>query len=462
MVILYVLLLLLYVGLTGLYFWTQPQATAVPSWPQIGLPPRDPEKITTCSHDADCQDPHSVCLGSTCVPKLLRGEGECDPAHGQWISYAVKGGVFAVCVCTDDRLFSQKVFGGDCNVNVACGPHGRYVPLPGGGGGTCDCDPGYVAAPNLECQKVPLLEYMKSLPCEQNELHVSSIREEDGFHAEYLRRRIATQKCVKRPCSFDALSGRPLKYGKYKHNWGCVCDPKYGLFGVVLEGLDKKYLSSPGFDACASIFEKDPTEPIDVKLVTYFYLEKREPISLLLFDRLKDAAAADLLPVFRERGGGGGPLMLRQSLWRYDYAQHFFREHEHYHARTRKVYKDPMFGMEVIDEALYHDHFKPAYCSDTHRVWLAGHRDRVAAYLVLYKSPVCKIHDQDANADPMFRGRTVVNPNHVTFQDYPELQRFNAFVLHYDAAVGRWSLDLDYPFQTDLYRSINTNAPVYP
>lgn len=450
MLILYVLLLLLYVGLTGLYLWTQQKPTSVPPWPQIALPPRDPEKITTCRHDADCQDPNQVCLGKTCVPKLLRG-GECDPAHGQWISYAVKGGVFAICFCTNDRLFSQKVFGGDCNTNVGCGPHGRYVPDRGG---SCDCDPGYKAAPNFECQKVPLLEYLKTLPCEKNELRVSFLSEEDGFHAEYLQR-LATKKCVKRPCSFDALSGRPLKYGKYKHNWGCVCDPKYGLFGVVLEGSNKKYLSSPGFDACASIFEKDPTEPIDVKLVTYFYLQQREPISLLFFDRLKDA---DLVPLFREKGG---QLMLRQSLWRYDYAQHFFQEHDRYHARTRKVYKDPMFGVEVIDEALYYDKFKPDYCHNTYKVWHVGYRDRVAAYLVLYESPVCKIQDQDPKADPIFHGRTVVNPNHVTFQDYPELHRFNAFVLHYDAAARRWSLDLDYPFRTDVYRALNTNAPVY-
>lgn len=456
MLIVYVLLLLLYVGLTALYLFAQKKPTPVPSWPVLPPPPRDDPDLaiatTTCRRDTDCPLTH-VCLGTTCVPKLLRG-GKCDPAHGRWISYAMKGGAaFAICACIDDRLFTQKVFGGDCDANVACGAHGKYLPEQS----SCECDKGYrAAAVGLACEKVPLLEYLKTLPCEKNELGVSSIRDEDGFHPDYLLRRLEKQKCVKRPCSFDALSGRFLKHGRYEHDWGCVCDPKYGLFGVVLEGVGKKYLSSPGFDACASIFDRDPQEPIDVKLVTYFYLEKREPVSLVLFD----PRDSDLLaPAFR---GRGGPFMLHQSPWRYDYAQRFFQEHPRFNARTRKIYKDSMFGIEVANEALYYSDFKPEYCNTPIRIWLNAGQDRVAAYHVLYQSPVCKMLDRDPS---VFRGRVIVNPNHVTFRAFPELHRFNAFVLHFDptdGGSGRWTLDLDYPFNVDLYRSIATNAPVYP
>lgn len=449
MLIVLFLLLFLYIGLTCLYVFMQTKSTSFQPWPLLNIPPKDPEMITTCRTTNDCLHNH-VCLQNTCVPKLLRG-GECHPAHGQWISYVLKGGVFAICSCYNNQLFSQKVFGGDCNVNVGCGPHGRYIPEQK----SCHCDPGYKAS-NLTCQKLPILDYLKTLPCENDELKISEIKKKDGFHEDYLKR-LNEQKCVKRPCSFDALSGRPLKHAKYEEDWGCVCDPKYGLFGVVLNGLDKKYLSSPGFDACATIFLKDPQEPMKVKLVTYFYLEKREPVSFILFDRLNDS---DLVPIFK---GKTGQFMLRQAPWQYDYAQYFFKKHEKFNARIRKVFKDPMFGIETTNEALYYDDFKPDYCHTLIQPWLNKAHDKVAAYKVLYNSPVCKIMDTDTQADPIFRGRIVLNPNHITFQGYPTLHRFNAFVLEYDADVGlgQWTLDLDYPFQINLYQSIDTNAPLY-
>lgn len=448
MLIVFFLLLFMYIGLTCFYAFVQIKSTPISSWPLLTLPPQDPKKIVSCRTTQDCLLNY-VCLGNTCVPKLLRG-GECDPAHGQWISYTLKGEFFAICSCFDNTLFSQKVFGGDCNVNVGCGPHGRYVP---GKDEPCECDAGYVGV-GFTCQKLNMLEYMKTLPCEDDEHKVSEIRVEDGFHTDYLAK-LDPESCVKRPCSFDALSGRPLKHARYQHDWGCICDPKYGLFGVVLEGKDKKYLSSPGFDACASIFLKDPTQPMDVKLVTYFYLGEREPISFILFDQLIDA---NLIPVFREKMG---QFMIRQSLWRYDYAQYFFKEHKQFNARTRKVYKDPMFGMEMTNEALYYDDFEPEFCNTPILAWLFRPQDRVSAYNVLYKSPVCKISDHDADADPIFRGRTVVNPNHITFKEFNLLHRFNAFVLQYNAVIGQWTLDLDYPFNMNLYQSIKTNAPYY-
>lgn len=123
-----------------------------------------------------------------------------------------------------------------------------------------------------------------------------------------------------------------------------------------------------------------------------------------------------------------------------------------------------MFGVEVINEALYYDDFEPTYCNDSILVYLSRyHHDKVAAYKLLYDNPVCKIGDNDRIADPMFRERTIVNPYHITFQRHLELHRFNAFVLHYNAAVGlgQWILDLDYPINIDRYQFLETNAPVY-
>lgn len=440
MLIAFWFLLLMYVGLCVLYAYEKPELAArVEPWPLLPTaPPKSASQQTAaCEDDSECP-PHHVCLGNACVPKLLR-DGDCTLPYGQWISYDKKGITFAVCSCTQDQLFTQNVFGGDCTVNVGCGVHGIFRE------DRCECDPGYVAE-GLTCRKLPVLETL--VPDEFDD-DVSVIRGGTGFHADY---DVAPAKFVRKPCTFDALSGRPLRHAFHDPEWGCVCDPRYGLFGVVLDGSNKTYLSTEGYDACASVFEdKDPQDPIEVRLVTYFYLGEREPVSLILFENLikkKDAAASE-------------NLMVRQHLWRYDYAQYFFRTHPKFHARLRKLYLDPVFKWETINDAYYVDDFAPGHCAGLSYHW---RNDKASAYRLLYANPVCFVPPEgDAVADPAFHDRYVLNPLHLTFDHFQDLPRFNAFVLRYDATVGieRWTLDLDYSLNVDLYRNIPTNAPDY-
>lgn len=431
MVAIFWLLFLMYIGLASLYTLTQTEPVDIQPWPILPTVPKELERTeTACQATADCP-PNHVCLGGTCIPQLLRGH-ECDPATGEWMSYERGGATFAICVCLNNQLITQKYFGANCDVNVGCGVHGHYIPERN----ACKCDPGYKAV-GLTCQKVPVLEG----ECDSDEPL-------DGFHPDY------PTKCVKRPCSFDALSGRPLKQARYDPDWGCVCDPRYGLFGVLLDGTNKKYLNSEGFDACASIFLKEPQSKLDVKLVTYFYLGKREPVSLIVFDNLKEE---DLAPLFR---GYGGQFMIGQSLWRFDYAQHYFKNNRYFRARTRHIEVTTIYRMEIVNEFKYIDYFKPTTCEAIPRFSEGRRNQRVDAYDVLYKSPVCLELDPTS----IFYDRFIVNPQQLTFSKFPHFVRFNAFVLHFDARVGyeRWTLDLDYPFNVDNYIAIETNVPVYP
>lgn len=461
MLIAYTFLLVLYLGLTLLYAFAQPKPTPIPPWPLLPTPQALIPSAVHCNVDADCESNH-VCLTQTCVPKLLRG-GTCDTETGHWISYKMRNTWFAICTCLNPELFTQNIFGGNCNVNVGCGVHGHYDPKLD----TCICEPGYKTVQfndgRQTCQKVPVFEYMTQCDPDEFEVSTSEGLVQKGFHAEYIHRLTSAQskpvKCVKRPCSFDALSGRPLKHGKFVPDWGCVCDPTYGLFGVVLKGKNKTYLKTEGFDACASIFVKDPQRPIDVKLITYFYLEQREPISLIVFEPTRKK---DLIPLL---SGKKGPWMIQQPLWRYDYAQYFFKTNHTFRARLRSVSYTEFFYVKHFNEFDYDDQFVLRHCHTVPHMLTQKPMDIQKVYRVLYKNPVCVVDENDFVAHPQYKDRVIVNPLQLTFRDphYENLPRFNAFVLQYDAEVGfeRWTLDLDYPYNVDVYRTINTNVPNY-
>lgn len=428
MLVVYWFLLLMYITLCVLYVYAKPKPVHVKPWPLLPVAPKTTQSVFACEDDLDCS-PNHVCLGHTCLPKLLRGS-DCTLPYGQWVAHIKKGITFAICSCVNDELFTQKLFGGDCTVNVGCGVHGTFNLQEN----KCECDAGYVAD-GLTCRKLPVLEYITE--CGPDELNVSEMTQ---FHPDY---NVYPAKCVKKPCSFDALSGRPLQHAFHDAEFGCVCDPKYGLFGVVLKGANKKYLNmTRGYDACASIFVKDPQDPIDVKLVTYFYLGEREPVSFILFQNVKD-----VISVFDSEN-----FMIRQQDWRFDYAQYLFRTQPQFHARIQKLYKDPIFHIETVHNVNVND-FTLRDCSSLMNDY---QNDKVSAYQVLYANPVCKVI-----ADPIFHDRVILNPNHLTLNDFNELPRFNAFVLHYDKSLERWSLNLDYSLDTDLYRSIDTNVPKY-
>lgn len=121
-------LTLLYIVLLILFIWLrQRDKTTIQSWPllpdpQSFLEPHAQNK--TCQTDTECPA-HHVCLKSQCVPKLLRGENCTADTGGKWIAYFYRKIQFAICACLKPDIFTQRLFGGDCNVNIACGAHGH-------------------------------------------------------------------------------------------------------------------------------------------------------------------------------------------------------------------------------------------------------------------------------------------------------------------------------------------------
>lgn len=451
----YWILTLLYLGLIIYYVWMQQKENFIQAWPLLSPPPLAEEQNKTCQVDKDCPA-HHVCLGFRCVPKLLRGEDCNSETGGRWISYLYRKTNFAICACSKPDIFTQKLFGGNCDVNIACGSHGIYDMRKR----TCACDPGFKpSSSGLDCEKLPVLEHMKMRPCDDtSELKVSE--RPDLFHPDYLQKLISDDvKCVKKPCNFDALTGKPITNAIYKSGWGCICDPRYGLFGVKIDN-EQKYTRDEGFDGCVGIFSREPATPsTHVDFYTYFYLEKRDPISFMVFHGLDPATV--IAPLKERVSQSGGKLVMGQKKWSRDYAQYFFHRRRSVTVRKRQCYAHPAFPWyESCNEFVYKDKYIARNCKDTQKERkLFSFNTHAAAYTDLYAHPVCHIQDREENVDPKYWDTFVSNPIHLTYDPHPNLFRSNGFVLQYDVTHSKWIVDYAPPYNFDLYKAIETNVP---
>lgn len=471
----YWILLFLYIGLLFLYSQSSPEVTPIEPWPLLSAPATESARLpASCRTSADCPA-HHACLQNACVPKLLRG-GTCDAKTGEWSVHVYRGVPFAVCTCKRPDVYNQKYFGGNCDVRVACGLHGQFNPDDE----TCTCDPGYRPGPNYTCERAPVLERVALDPCGPGEIEVEAIRPEDGFHPDYVAKLKGVVKCVRRPCTFDALSQRPLQHGRFEPNWGCLCDPRYGLFAVTLEGKDKKYLRTPGPDACASIYKK--REPwTEVELTTFYYLDQRPPLSFIKFHFAPSRFLPPLkvhphlaLPVFdthdhflqspfptvaKEEG-----LIVGQT-WPYTYMQHVL-ENKKLAVRTRECRLNPwLFNSETCDEKIIEYPYRRIPCNLIKRTRPAygGDTDHVKAYREMYRYPICVLTADDPGNDPnsnsIFLGKTILNPYLLTYQEAPHLFRTNEMNMTFRFREKRWSVDFGDGYRVDDYRRMDTNAP---
>ena len=433
MLIAYSILLVLYISLAILYAFTKKNSVSIPSWPLLFSNDSADIEHIPCKTHADCPANH-VCLNNQCIPKFLK-DGTCSAQTGQWKTYDIKGKWFAICQCTNEKLFTQPTFGADCTLSIACGVHGNYDIRSG----RCKCDPGFEEK-DLRCRKMTVMEFQRTQPCASDEKSVSTLmRNVYPFHEKYLSN-FSQDTCVKNPCTFDALTGRPLKNAFHKANWGCVCNPLYGLFGVRLLPDDIPYLQDNGFNACASIFTEDPEEAVDVKCVTYFYIQNREPLSIILFENVP---TDKLQPHFKNING---PFMLSDTNWKYDFSQFLLSFPDpSIRLRIRREEEPNSIQLAHKFRFQYYIPFTSVPCTK------GGYPDMdlKLAYKILYQEPVCLA----PSSDHLYGDRYILRPEHVLYQkNIDDTPRYNAFVLEYEAYVKKWTLDIDYPYKVDFYR----------
>lgn len=438
------ILVFLYILLIFVYAWYIPN-NRIPSWRPI--PTHEDTTTTTtsytpCSSLEECP-PHHVCLLGECIPLLLRGD-TCNELTGTWSVTDVRGKTFAICTCTFPHLVTQKHFGGNCDVDVACGTHGFYNTVHH----ECECDDGYraVREPHPTCKKLTAVERINLYPCEDDEVNVGDVRPSDGFARTFLSLH-TDKKCFKRPCTFDALTGRPLKHGRYEPGVGCVCDPTMGLFGVRLDAFGE-YVDGKGYNACASILSRDPDEPLEVDLYAYFYLLNRLPVAFIEF---RNVPTRYVLSVFAKKE----TIRVSQE-WPFDYMQYAFRNALPYTTRTRSA------RMNVWSYTMSYKEWESRSnemieCRDLSLTLHRGQDPHSNVYKLLYQYPVCHIEAWDDKVPEPYRGRYVLNPFYLLLKIYPHFARSNGVIFKYRG--GAWNLDIAEPYDLDTYVLEQSHVP---
>ncbi|GBN11304.1 hypothetical protein AVEN_149959-1 [Araneus ventricosus] len=441
MLMYWVFVIILYGILILFYVWCKPDVVVHP-WPLLEISPPS-TTVTTCKDTRECPPDH-VCMNGQCIPLFLSGE-DCDPATGKRVLFEWKGRTFVVCQCTDSSLVHQKHFGGNCDVDVACAPHGRYNSQTG----QCDCDPEYLPVSTTlvpTCRRMTAMERKNFWPCEADEIYRDKIKHSDGFAPEYLKTH-ADKKCFKRPCTFDALSGNPLKHARYEEGVGCECQPQWGHFGVRLE-TSGKYVRGNGPNACVSLYGFELQTKM--KLFSYFYMLLRKPISFIQYEVLFKMF---LQEPFKHLMVFNSPFLQIGQEWPDDPIQQFFRKKEvkNFNVRTRRCYVDNVFYIETCDEWLMQRNIRPL-CRTIPNLLYAKERTRSKhqiAYELLYQAPICYIHSADDDIAEKYRGRYVSNPFHMTLEAEPNLIRSNGIQLEYKEK--EWHLDFADGYDMNIY-----------
>lgn len=444
----YWILLALYLLLVLLYAYHYRHPT-IKAWPKVPKVSDIMEKPNTCQHTSECP-PYHMCLQNICVPLLLRGE-ECNKETGDWTIISIQGQKFAACVCKDPNIVNQKHFGGNCDQDVACRPYGYYNLVTK----KCVCQKGF-RADGLKCTPLLAVEQLIRGPCEVEEVEYKDLGGGHGLTTQYIHKN-ADKKCFKRPCTFDAFTGKYLKKARYEQGIGCVCDPSYGQFGVRLEGLNS-YIRGDGYNACVSVFETPLEKPIFVKVFAYFYLMQRPPIVFIQYSNLNPSDIIEpLRPLLKDNA-----LQIAQE-FPYDYLQAHLRKREPFVTSRRTIKIDKNLY------SLYSYKVKTTTKTDTKQIpnamewcrFMSRHITTTKMYEwsfnLLNLFPMCYIGKDDTDSPEQFRGRYVLNPFQLTLTDPKQsLERTNGVVFTFEQ--GQWVLSLTDGHDVETYHTANYSS----
>lgn len=380
------------------------------SWDKINLPTLGNAR---CKDDSQCTS-SEVCIKDECIPKY-RGSSKCNMETGHWRLTNLNGKSYAKCTCLYPQHISQAWDGGNCDVDKSCSAHGHLenVNVNPIKHGRCICDQGYYSTPNLECHKLlPHQQQRFTMICNSDEM--TRAEAYSVFTRYYVNSIPNTVNCFKKPCSFNVLNGKPLKYTEYDPDYGCICDPSKGGFGVFFKGKD--YLLSKGYHACGNIFENEPDEDIQVQLYTYFYIKDMDPISFIHFKYLKRASVVESLRDHIKYKD----IQIAED-WRYSYAQYVFRKKQ-YHVHSQECYST--FIQNVRTYPIIPNHMEDCQRISNHLV--RGESIYTNTVKLLFKYPVCHLTDP---SNPKYFDAFILNPFLLSCKSEPLLVRSNGFVL---------------------------------
>lgn len=420
-----------------------------------------PASQRACQSHAECHDRNELCYRGECYPRLRRDE-ECDPITGEWTLTERNGEKWVACTCRYPDLVGQNYPGGNCDVDRVCEPIGHLnkTTTPW----ECECPTDHVSTRNpLDgkpfCAKITVSERDFKDPCQDDELDLFN-----PVDARYLKPSYAARfpnvRCVKTPCTFDALTNKPLTHVLYIRNLGCVCDPRRGNVGVHIEN-HPDYIDALGYNACVNIFERgEPSHDwSDVTLYTYYYLFDKKPMSFISFSNLTPDAVAR---PFRDAMLSDKSLQI-EEFWPYDYTQHILNNRDRYVVRIPiptscdyphvRVFQNPDNCREK-----YNADYQLEKCKDLFEKF------RNKPMKVFFHYPICRVEPGDLESTDVYDRKIVSNPLHITSNDLiPEHLKQNLSngiqLKPYDSR--RWSVEFAPTHSDYLETAEETVIPNY-
>lgn len=389
----------------------------------------------TCTSNSDCNNDEK-CFQNKCYP-TYRGTHHCNPLTGTWVLEDFNGKQYLKCTCLYPNIVSQKFEGANCDVDIACRPFGQLnsIFIQDMSEARCLCKKGYksVTTPRLGCEKLLPSEIERSV-CGSDEIHISQAL--SVFHPEYLNNLPAAKTCLKNPCSFNIFNGEPLTNTKFDSKYGCVCDPKYGHFGIKFDSKNVgRYLITDGYDACANIFKNTPNVHTPVRLFTYFYIKGEPPISFIQFSNLnKDHLIPELQNLVHDK-----KLQIGE-IWPYNFSQYIF-ENEWYMVHTRECFLRTFLQIEECNERImkWRHTIECEKIIDTVLNKNVSNR-HIQTYDLLYQYPVCKYTSQTFS--DLYKNWHILNPYFLSYKEFPQLIRSNGIEIYYAPEMVKWIVTL--------------------
>lgn len=410
------ILLIFYVFVLLVYCLPTPDSK--PTFEKMDFKMNRSSPYQACVHTSDCNN-NEKCFQNKCYP-TYRGTLYCNTLTGSWALEEIQGAHYLKCTCRAPHIVGQRFEGGNCDVDVACAPHGQLesVFLRDPTQARCLCKKGYrpLSPPRVGCRKLLPSEREKRA-CDADELdRAEAVR---VFHAHYLNQLPATQKCLRNPCTFNILNGAPLRHTRFDPRYGCVCNPRYGNFGVQFEkggGSGEYLVTTGGYDACGNIFQSEPNIETRVRLFTYFYIKGEPPKSFIQFTGLNPAYVVPELRAFLKDSS----LQIDES-WPHNYTQYLF-ENEDFLVHTRECFLESIFQFERCHERLMRRNQMIECDKIIDQVPDVLNR-HLQAYSLLYKYPVCKYTASDFAE--LYKNRYILNPYLLSYKEYRVLMRSN-------------------------------------
>lgn len=408
----------------------------------------------SCTVNSDCNN-NEKCFNTKCYP-TYRGTQYCNHFTGSWVLEDINGVQYLKCTCRYPNIVGQKFDGGNCDVDIACSPNGQLksIFIPDLSRAECICKKDYksLTYPQIGCKKRLPSEMEKTI-CESDELPISEAF--SVFHLDYLNSLPTNKKCLKNPCSFNVLNGKHLTHTKFDPQHGCICNPRYGNFGVKFNNMNN-YLITEGYDACGNIFKNEPNIETRVRLFTYFYINGEPPKSFIQFINLNPDY---LVPELQKIVQNNKNLQINE-LWPHNYTQYIF-ENENYFVHARECFIETFLEIEHCYERLIRKNQMIDCDKIVNQIPKIPNR-HLQSYNLLYKYPVCKY--KSSQLADLYKNRYILNPYLLSYKEYRVLMRSNGIEL-YSWQDDKWVVnfapsEFDKYEDTSIYPILRTLQPI--